>query len=322
MVYSFVDAKKNYPVMKTHLNFTALRAVEAAARHQSFSGAAAELHVTPAAIGQLVRSLEESLSVELFVRERSGSRRLTPTDAAERALPDIRAGLDRLTRGLSRLQESARGGLLTVTTSPAFASKWLLPRLERFQAACPETDVRLHTGLNLVDFEQDAIDIGVRYGRGNWPGLTADKLMDEEIFPVCSAGWLEQHGPLLQPAQLAGLPLIHDLSVDSRTGFMTWSEWLHRAAADNVDAMRGMQVNNSAAVLQAAVEGRGIALARSVMAREDVASGRLVRLFPEISVAATLAYYIVYRPECASLPKVMTFRQWLHSEAQASALDQ
>jgi len=103
---------------------------------------------------------------------------------------------------------------------------------------------------------------------------------------------------------------------------MTWSEWLHRAAADDVDAMRGMQVNSSAAVLQAAVEGRGIALARSVMAREDVASGRLVRLFPEISVAATLAYYIVYRPECASLPKVMTFRQWLHSEAQASALDQ
>jgi LysR family glycine cleavage system transcriptional activator len=212
--------------------------------------------------------------------------------------------------------------LLTVTTSPAFASKWLLPRLERFQAACPETDVRLHTGLNLVDFEQDAIDIGVRYGRGQWPGLTADKLMDEEIFPVCSAGWLEAHGPLLQPAQLAGLPLIHDLSVDSRNGFMTWSEWLHRAAADNVDAMRGMQVNNSAAVLQAAVEGRGVALARSVMAREDVTSGRLVRLFPEISVAATLAYYIVYRPECASLPKVMTFRQWLHSEAQASALDQ
>lgn len=204
-----------------------------------------------------------------------------------------------------------------MTTSPAFASKELLPRLERLQAACPETDVRLHTGLNLVNFEQDAIDIGVRYGSGQWPGLTADKFMNEEIFPVCSAGWLETHGPLLQPAQLAGLPLIHDLSVDSRTGFMTWSEWLHRATADNVDAMRGMQVNNSAAVLQAAAEGRGVALA----AREDVAS-RLVRLFPEISVAATLAYYIVYRPECASLSKVMTFRQWLHSEAQASALEQ
>jgi len=237
-------------------------------------------------------------------------------------MPDIRAGLDRLTRGLSRLQESAKGGLLTVTTSPAFASKWLLPRLERFQRACPETDVRLHTGLNLVDFEQDGIDVGVRYGRGQWPGLSADQLMEEEIFPVCSAGWLEANGPLNHPGQLAGHPLIHDLSVDSRTGFMTWSEWLHRADADSVDAMRGMQVNNSAAVLQAAVEGKGVALARSVMAREDIASGRLIRLFPSISVAATLAYYIVYRPECASLPKVMMFRQWLHSEVQESQEDQ
>ncbi|RFF42558.1 transcriptional regulator GcvA [Xanthomonas nasturtii] len=301
--------------MKAHLNFTGLRALEAAARHRSFSGAAGELHVTPAAIGQLVRALEDALGVELFVRDKSGPRRLTPTDATERALPDIRAGMERLTRGLSRLQESAKGGLLTVTTSPAFASKWLLPRLERFQCDCPETDVRLHTGLNLVDFEQDGIDIGVRYGRGQWAGLTAEKLMDEEVFPVCSAAWLQRHGPLERPAQLQGHPLIHDSSVDGRTGFMTWQHWLHRAGADNVDAARGMQVNNSAAVLQSAIEGKGLALARSVMAQDDVASGRLVRLFPERSVAAALAYYVVYRPECASLPKVVRFKQWLHEQA-------
>ena len=304
--------------MKAHLNFTAMRALEATARHQSFSAAAEELHVTPAAIGQLVRSLEESLGVPLFLREKTGARRLTPTDATERALPDIRAGLDRLTLGLSRLQQSARGGLLTVTTSPAFASKWLLPRLERFQCECVDTDVRLHTGLNLVDFEQDGIDIGVRYGRGRWPGLAAEKLMDEEIFPVCSPSWLHAHGPLERPDELQGQPLIHDLSVDSHTGFMTWAEWLHRVGADNVDAARGMQVNNSAAVLQSATEGHGIALARSVMAREDVASGRLVRLFPQLSVAAALAYYIVYRPESASLPKVVSFRAWLHKEAQTA----
>lgn len=304
--------------MKAHLNFTALRALEAAARHQSFSAAAAELHVTPAAIGQLVRSLEDVLGVELFTREKSGARRLIPTDATERALPDIRAGLDRLTRGLSRLQEDANGGLLTVSTSPAFASKWLLPRLEHFQNDWPDTDVRLHTGLNLVDFERDGIDIGVRYGHGQWPGLTADKLMEEEVFPVCASAWLGTHGPLDHPSQLEGQPLIHDLSVDSRAGFMGWSEWLHRAGAGNVDPTRGLQVNNSAAVLQAAIEGRGVALARSVMARDDLAAGRLVRLFPQIAVAATLAYYIVYRPACASLPKVMQFRDWLQAEARAT----
>lgn len=298
--------------MKAHLNFTALRALEAASRHRSFSGAAAELHVTPAAIGQLVRSLEDTLGVALFSRAKGGAHRLAPTEATERALPDIRAGLDRLTHALTRLQEGSQGGRLTVTTSPAFASKWLLPRLETFQRDWPDTDVRLHTGLNLVDFEQDGIDIGVRYGQGQWPGLIADKLMDEEVFPVCSAAWLAAHGPFDRPAQLATQPLIHDLSVDAHSGFMTWGDWLRRAGADTVDATRGMQVNSSAAVLQAAIEGRGVALARSVMAQDDLASGRLVRLFPQISSAATLAYYIVYRPECAALPKVARFRQWLH----------
>ncbi|WP_448122283.1 LysR substrate-binding domain-containing protein [Xanthomonas arboricola] len=189
-----------------------------------------------------------------------------------------------------------------------------MSRLERFQSDFPETDVRLHTGLNLVDFEQDGIDIGVRYGRGQWAGLTAEKLMDEEVFPVCSVAWLQKHGPLGKPAQLAGHPLIHDSSVDGRTGFMTWNQWLHRAGVDNVDAARGMQVNNSAAVLQSAIEGNGLALARSVMAQDDVASGRLVRLFPELSAAATLAYYVVYRSESASLPKVVRFKQWLHEQ--------
>jgi LysR family glycine cleavage system transcriptional activator len=302
--------------MKTHLNFTALRALEATARHQSFSGAAAELNVTPAAIGQLVRSLEDWLGYPLFLREKSGSRRLVPTEAAERALPDIRAGLDRLTVGLGRLQQGARSGPLVVAASPAFASKWLLPRLERFQATCPDTDVRLQTSLALVDFDANGIDIGVRYGRGRWPGLTAEKLMDEEIYPVCSPAWLQAHGPLENAHQLAGQPLLHDLSVESHVGFTTWSDWLHRAGAEEIDASRGMQVNNSAAVLQAAVEGHGIALARSVMARDDVASGRLIRLFPSISVASMLSYYIVYPPAMSALPRLLAFKTWLLEEAQ------
>lgn len=301
--------------MKPHLNFTALKALEATARHQSFSGAAAELHVTPAAIGQLVRSLEDWLGYPLFVREKRGTRRLVPTEAAERALPDIRTGLDRLAVGMGRLQQSGRSDPLVVATSPAFASKWLLPRLERFQETCPDTDVRLQTSLALVDFEANGIDIGVRYGRGRWPGLAVEKLMDEEVFPVCSPAWLARHGALEHPRQLAGQPLLHDLSVESHIGFTTWSDWLHRAGAEEVDASRGMQVNNSAAVLQAAVEGRGIALARSVMARDDVTSGRLVRLFPSVSVASALSYYIVYPPANGTLPRLLAFKAWLLAES-------
>lgn len=301
--------------MKSLVHLNALRAFEASARHQSFSAAAAELHVTPAAVGQLVRSLEDWLGAPLFVRSSSGRARLIATETAERALPDIRAGLDRLTIGLERLKEGAANGVLTVTVSPAFAAKWLLPRIDRFQTACPDTDVRLETSLKPVDFIAQRVDVGVRYGTGSWPGLTADKLMDEEVYPVCSPELLRHHWNLQAPSDLAHVTLIHDLSMDGQAGFPTWGAWLQKAGVTHVAATRGMKINNSAAVLQAAIDGQGVALARSVMARDDLATGRLVRLFPHITFASTLAYYVVYRPECASLPRLAAFRDWLLKEA-------
>lgn len=303
--------------MKPPVHFTALRAFEASARHQSFSAAAAELHVTPAAVGQLVRSLEEQLGAPLFHRGTSGRSRLVATEVAERALPDIRSGFDRLTLGWERLQESAANGVLTVTVSPAFAAKWLLPRIDRFQARCPETDVRLETSLKPVDFVAQQVDIGVRYGTGNWPGLAADKLMAEDIYPVCAPELMRQSERLRTPADLANETLIHDLSMDGHAGFPTWDTWLRKAGISGVATTRGMRINNSAAVLQAAAEGHGIALARSVMARDDLAAGRLIRLFPAISFVSSLAYYIVYRPECANLPRLTAFREWLLKEAAA-----
>ncbi|URX63706.1 transcriptional regulator GcvA [Luteibacter anthropi] len=304
--------------MKSPVFLNALRAFEASARHQSFSAAAAELSVTPAAVGQLVRSLEDWLGTPLFHRSTSGKARLVPTEAAERALPDIRAGFDRLTLGLSRLRESSASGVLTVTVSPAFAAKWLLPRLEHFQAEYPDTDVRLDTSLKLMDFTAQGIDIGVRYGRGEWPGLVAEKLMDEQLFPVCSPQWLRHHPDVSEPSSLSARMLIHDQSVDTHIGFASWPTWLAHAGTPEVDTTRGLRINNSAAVLQAAIDGHGVALARSVMVRDDLASGRLVRLFPHIGQASELAYFVVYRAECASLPKLLAFRDWLMHEARAA----
>ncbi|SMC20945.1 transcriptional regulator, LysR family [Andreprevotia lacus DSM 23236] len=301
--------------MKSPVHLNALRAFEASARHQSFAAAAQELHVTPAAVGQLVRTLEDWLGAPLFVRSSSGRVRLQPTATAERALPEIRAGLDRLALGLERLREGSASGVLTVTVSPAFAAKWLLPRIERFQAAWPDTDVRLDTSLKPVDFVAQRIDAGVRYGAGHWPGLAADKLLEEEIYPVCAPGWLQQHPALQHPADLAGEALIHDLSLAGHAGYPSWANWLAHAGASEVPTTRGMQINNAAAVLQAAIDGQGVALARSVMARDDLASGRLLRLFPTIHYASPLAYYIVYRPECATLPRLAAFRDWLLVEA-------
>jgi LysR family glycine cleavage system transcriptional activator len=138
--------------------------------------------------------------------------------------------------------------------------------------------------------------------------------MDEQIFPVCSPAWLARNGPLADPHELAGKALIHDLSVDTHIGFASWGDWLARAGAPEIDTDRGMRVNNSAAVLQAAIDGHGIALARSVMACDDVVAGRLVRLFPKVRLESELAYYIVYRQESAALPKLAAFRNWLKQE--------
>lgn len=302
--------------MKAPIHLNALRAFEASARHQSFSAAAAELNVTPAAVGQLVRTLEDWLGTPLFARGRSGKSRLVPTDTAARALPDIRAGFDRLMLGMERLREGSTSGTLTVTVSPAFAAKWLLPRIDRFQALCPDTDVRLDTNHKSVDFVAQRIDIGVRYGMGNWAGLKADRLMDEEIFPVCSPELLRRRRQLREPADLTHEILIHDLSMAGHAGFPTWEMWMEKAGvADAVPPLRGMRINNSAAVLQAAIEGHGVALARSVMARDDLSSGRLVRLFPAVGFALDVAYYVVYRPEHAGLPRLAAFRDWLLAEA-------
>lgn len=304
--------------MKLPVYLNAMRAFEASARHQSFSAAAEELNVTPAAVGQLVRSLEEWLGTPLFHRSNGGRARLVATEVAQRALPDIRAGFDKLSLGLAHLKEGGASGVLTVTVSPSFAAKWLLPRIEHFQSAWPDMDVRLDTSLKPLDFVAQGIDIGVRYGLGSWPRLTAEKLMDEEIYPVCSPELLRQNPLLQDPPNLATQTLIHDLSVDEYTGFASWSGWLMKAGISGVDTKRGLRINNSAAVLQSAIDGNGVALARSVMAHDDLAAGRLVRLYPEIKFTSVLAYYVVYRPERIGLPKLVAFRDWLMKEASRS----
>lgn len=301
--------------MPVYLN--ALRAFEASARHQSFSAAAEELNVTPAAIGQLVRGLETWLGFALFHRSANGKARLVVTEHAQRALPLIHDGFEKLSLGLKTLKEDSLNGVLIVTVSPAFAAKWLLPRIEHFQSKHAETDVRLDMSLKPIDFVKNNIDIGVRYGTGQWPGLVSERLMDEEIYPVCSPSLIRENPELLKdPSSLVGQTLIHDLSIGDRSAFATWPKWLAKAGVNLLDTNRGIQINNSAAVLQRAIDGHGIALARSVMAHDDVASGRLVRLFPHISYVSELAYYVVYRADWANLPRMLAFRDWLFEEVK------
>lgn len=301
--------------MTTPIYLNALRAFEAAARHQSFSAAAAELHVTSAAVGQQVRTLEAWLGISLFNRASSGSVRLVPTDVARAALPDIREGLERLRTGLERLKEGSMNSGLTVTVSPAFAAKWLLPRIERFQLMHPQMDVLLDTNLRPLDFIAEGMDIGVRYGTGRWPGLTAIKLMDEEMYPVCAPSYPLLQAGRLSARNLAQATLIHDLSMTGEPSYPTWRSWLDAAGYPEVSAEHGLRINNSAAVLQAVIDGQGVALGRSVMLRDDLAAGRLLRPFGAVSCPLGFAYYIVHRPEVAGLTKIQAFRDWLLAEA-------
>lgn len=295
-------------------SLNALRAFEAAARHQSFSAAAEELHVSSAAVGQLVRSLEDAIGAPLFSRASSGRQRLLPNALALSALPDLRAGFERLQLGASKLAQPVANGSIKLTVSPAFAAKWLLPRIERFTAQVPDTDLLMDTSQRLVDFVAQQIDVGVRYGAGRWPGLVADKLMDELVFPVCSPAYANTH-KFHKPQDLLLHPLIHDMTGAGSQDYVNWAAWFAHAGVGQASVHRGHRINNSAAVLQAAVDGQGIALARGVMACDDVSSGRLVRLFPDIAVLSPLAYYAVYREETAAKPGLQAFLDWLKHEA-------
>lgn len=289
----------------------ALQAVEVAYRRQSFSAAAEELNVTPAAVGQLVKSLEDYLGQPLFIRQTGGKARLTPTDAAEAAIGDIQAGFDRLQFGLAKLKSHQDSGTLNVTVSPAFATKWLLPRLDDFQTTFPDLDILLNTSMKSLDFLSENVDVGIRYGKGGWTGVQAEKWRDEQLFPVASPRFIETH-QLKQPSDLLHLPLLHDVSMSSESGFWGWNDWFKQNVSLVLSVpTKGLRINNSAAVLQAAIDGQGVALARSVMAEDDLNAGRLVRLFPDLDCISGLSYYLVYRPEQSERKSIRDFREWL-----------
>ncbi|WOE32492.1 MULTISPECIES: transcriptional regulator GcvA [unclassified Acinetobacter] len=297
-----------------HLN--ALRAFEASARHQSFSAAATELNVTSAAVGQLVRTLEDVMGVTLFYRSSSGKQRLKLTEAGEVLLPDIQTGFSYINQAIHKVKLNSMAQKLTVAISPTFATKWLLPKIDNFQRAYPEIKISFDTDLKPIDFNSRGIDIAVRYGAGNWEGLVAQKLMEEEIYPVCSPSFYQQHqAQLLELKNIVTLPLIHCHALDRQSGFITWQTWLDEHNIQMNDD-KGFKINNSAAVLQLAMDGHGIALARSVIAHDDVKAARLIHLFPDIKRQCDLAYYLVYREECCELPKIEAFRTWITSEIE------
>ena len=293
-----------------------LRVFEVAARHLSFTRAAEELHVTQAAVSHQIKTLEDWLGIPLFRRLNRG---LLLTDEGQLLFPPLREALDQMTAAIGRLHAEDATGVLTVSVMPSFASKWLVPRLSHFRQRHPDIDLRLSTTFEKTDFSRDDVDIAVRYGQGPWPKLHSALLMTEEIFPVCSPVLLEGPHPLRTPADLRYQTLLHDtVPRNVHFYFPNWELWLEAAGAGDVDPSHGPGFLDASMAIQTAIDGQGVALARTALVVDDLAAGRLIKLF-DVVLPAVNAYWIISPEVTADRPKIKAFRDWLLSEVEGEA---
>lgn len=288
-------------------SLNALKAFEAAARHESFTRAAEELFVTQGAVSHQVKALEEDLGFKLFARERQ---RLVITDAGREYLNVVRDAFDRIALGTARLTQRQSSGVLTVSTSPDFAAKWLVHRLGRFSEMHPGIDLRVSATMHHVDFAREDVDMAVRHGVGeaSWQGLHGERLATETLFAVCGPSLLRKRSRTLTPADVLELPLLH---LDDHSG---WRRWLEAAKVKAPKSLQGIVLNRASMIIDAAINGQGIGLSRSTLAAWDLINQRLVAPF-SVSLPLTTAYWIVAPQATAELPKIATFRKWLLAEA-------
>lgn len=287
----------------------ALRAFEAVARHLSITGAAEELGVTPGAVSQSVKTLEDYLGKSLLNRT---SRGLVLTDAAAQALPALSEGFDRLAEATQRFAGPERGGRLTISVAPSFAQKWLAPRLADFAVAYPDVDLQIQASMGLSNFDSEGVDLAIRYGGGKWSGVETKLLLHEEVTPVCAPSVA---AALASPQDLANFTLIHDDSSLADESCPDWPMWLKAAGAGAVDATRGPRFNQASLVIEAASSGRGVALAKRSIAQSDLDSGRLVEPFA-VRTPIEFAYWVVHPPGRARSKAARAFIKWVGEQAE------
>ncbi len=293
------------------LPLNALRAFDAAARHLSFKKAAEEISVTPAAISQQIRSLEEYLDVQLFIRDRHT---LRLTTQAEMAMETLDKAFDNFEKTVDILTESDKDNDLRLSLSPSFASKWLIPRLGRFHDDHEEIAVRVSASMSLINFKNTDFDLSVRYGRGNYPGLYVEELMKEEVFPVCAPGLITGENPIQSYEDLRKVTLIHDDSSLEDESCPNWGMWLKAVGVSLPTDAKRLHFNTTQLTIEAALAGRGVALAKRTIAKDDLEKGKLVRLFDR-ALPVDFAYYIVCPENRREVPKVKAFINWLREEA-------
>lgn len=304
-----------------------LKTFEVAARHLSFKRAAEELHVTPAAVSLQIRTLESMLDTPLFTRL---TRAVALTEAGERLLPGVRAGLQQLAEAVQSVRPVATALPLQVTAPPSFASHWLLPRLAGFQAAHPEVALHLTSSTDAVDrrgtpaspgrLGEDAV--AIVFGRGHHPGLRVDEVLAPRYVPVCAPGVVTAQRPLAAAEDLRHHALIHDDTLRPDGGApWGWAAWLQAAGVTGVDSRRGLRLSNAVLAIDAALSGQGVLLAARPFVAEHLRAGRLVAPL-SLDLPAPFAYYLLTAPAATTVqkaPAVQAFRHWLLAQVAACA---
>lgn len=307
----------------------ALRVFESAARHLSFKEAAAELHITQAAVSHQIKSLEEYLGIELFRREGRG---VQLTEAARASLPRLREGFDALAAAVETIHERSGETELAITAPPVFVARWLMPRLAEFSKVAPDIEVRVAASSRMVDagaldsaalmsnldLRSETSGVEIHLGAGDYPGFRADRLFSVAMTLVASPELVGGEPPLREPADLARHVLLHDDAMDLVAHGNAWQKWLEAAGvADRVDGSRGPRFSTNMLSLEAASQKLGVSLALRPLVDDDIASGRLIEPFG-IEVNPGSAYFLVCPEVIADRPAVAAFRAWLLEKAGES----
>ena len=280
-----------------------LKCFEVAGRLLSFTAAARELNVTQAAISHQIKVIEEFLDVPLFDRY---PRRLALSEQGKALLPEVTEAFDRVSQAIGSISQEKHSNLISVRLAPSFAAKWLSPRLKYFWLQFPEIDLCLYHTHGAVDFERGEIDIAVTYGKGDWPGVVADKLLGLDFFPVCSPAFLRNDKPLTELDNLRYYSLMHDANYEC------WRDWIELAGVQGIDSDKGTIIDDTNVLIQAAIDGQGIALGSTTFVEDHLESGKLIKPF-DINLVNEFCYYVVCPEAHLKNPAVRAFKEWLLS---------
>lgn len=281
-----------------------MKCFEAAGRLLSFTDAAKELNVTQAAVSHQIKVIEEFLEVSLFIRY---PRRIVLTEQGKALLPNITDAFDKLSIAIRAVSKEQTTNIVNVRLAPSFAAKWLSPRLKNFWIKHPEININLFHASPPVDFDREEVDIAVTYGKGKWTNVISEELLSLDFFPVCSPAFMQNDKPLTDINNLRYYTFLHDANYEC------WTEWLVLAGMNDIASNKGTIIDDTNVLIQAAIDGQGVALGSTVFVEDHLKSGKLVSPC-DITLHDDFAYHVVSTEKRLSNPAVRAFKDWLLGE--------